>query len=452
MNKPVLTAALALAAAVPLPPVAAPAQQIVETNGQPLRLAAGQGRLIRLNRPAASVFIADAGVADVHVRSPTLIYVMAKAPGATTLYAIDSAERVILGTEISVGFDETRLTQLIRQHSPGSNVTVSSLDDALVLSGEVPSAAEGEEILRIASRFIDTDEEDLDSWLINRLTVTAPNQINLRVRVAEVSREASRSLGFNWSSLADLGDVVLGLATGAPIRNAAGDVIRPADGSGAIFAGLDTEDARVDVLIDALARRGLITILAEPNLTARSGEPASFLAGGEYPIPVPQGPDQITIEYKRFGVSLAFVATILDRDRISLNVRPEVSQLSNAGAITLNDVTVPALTTRRAETTVELASGQSFAIAGLLQNSTIRDVDRIPGLGDIPIIGRLFRSERFQQNRSELVIIVTPYLVRPVSQPLPTPIDLIDQATPSAAPQATQAEPPAASYPAEGRP
>jgi pilus assembly protein CpaC len=194
-----------------------------------------------------------------------------------------------------------------------------------------------------------------------------------------------------------------------------------------VLAGVRTNTADVNVLVDALAQKDLVTVLAEPNLTALSGEPASFLAGGEYPIPVPQGgaSNQVTIEYKKYGVSLDFVATILDGGRITLNVRPEVSQLSTAGAITFNGITVPALTTRKAETTVDLASGQSFAIAGLLQNTGAQDVHKFPGLGDVPVLGALFRSKDFQKNESELVIIVTPYLVKPVSQKLATPLDLL---------------------------
>lgn len=410
-------------AASPVDAVAAP--QIISSDGNEYELAVGKGRLIKLDRPAETVFIADPEVADVHVKSPTLIYLMGKAPGGTSLYAIDSAERVILSADVNVGFDEDRLENLLREHAPDSAVEVSSVNDALILSGEVASAQQGEEILRIASRFIEADEDEAGSWIINRLTLTAPNQINLRVRVAEVSQEARRQLGFNWSSLASIGDATIGFVTGREIFDSAGDIIRPTEG-GSFFGGLTSDDVDINVLVDALEEKGLVSILAEPNLTALSGEPASFLAGGEYPIPVPQSDEQITIEYKRFGVSLSFVATVLATDRISLKVSPEVSQLSSTGAITLNGITVPALTTRRAETTVDMASGQSFAIAGLLQNTLSRDVDKFPGLGDIPIIGNLFRSKRFQENKSELVIIVTPYLVEPVSQQLATPVDLLE--------------------------
>jgi pilus assembly protein CpaC len=186
--------------------------------------------------------------------------------------------------------------------------------------------------------------------------------------------------------------------------------------------GYNSEDLSIDALIDALATHGLITVLAEPNLTAVSGETASFLAGGEFPIPISQevddGGNTITVVFKQFGVSLSFTPTVLSGNRISLRVRPEVSQLTNEGAVQLGDFIIPALDVRRAETTVELASGQGFAIAGLIQNSSTHDYQKVPGLGDIPILGELFKSERFQRDESELVILVTPYVVQPVSSQL----------------------------------
>ena len=413
-------AAMIMAAAAR--PEAAAASQIISSDGTEFSVEVGKGRLIKLDRPAATVFIADPNVADVLVKSPTLIYLVGKAPGGTSLYAIDSAERVIISADVNVGVDEGRLERTLREHAPGSQIDVSSVNDSLVLSGEVASAQTGEEILRIARRFVNADGGEAPSWIINQMTLNAPNQINLRVRVAEVSHEARQQLGFNWSSLATIGDATLGLATGRPILDSAGNVLRAREG-GSFFGGITSDDVDINLVVDALEDKGLISILAEPNLTALSGEPASFLAGGEYPIPVPQSDEQITIQYKRFGVSLSFVATVLDSNRISLKVAPEVSQLSSTGAITLNEITVPALTTRRAETTVEMASGQSFAIAGLLQNSVSEDIEKFPGLGDLPIIGNLFRSRSFQENKSELVIIVTPYLVEPVSQRLATPLD-----------------------------
>jgi pilus assembly protein CpaC len=288
-----------------------------------------------------------------------------------------------------------------------------------VLTGAVATAAEAEDARRLATRFLGEGEE-----VISRLQVTAPNQVNLRVRIAEVSRAALRQFGINWEALADVGNFTFGLATGSPLfgepEEIAGQVFQPLltrqNGVNNIIGGFHNDDVSVDTLIDLLAEDNLIAILAEPNLTALSGETASFLAGGEFPVPVPDD-DGIAIEYKKFGVGLAFTPTVLSPNRISMRVNPEVSQLSNEGAVRIEEIQVPSLTTRRAETTVELASGQSFAIAGLLQNNSSFDHSRVPGLGDMPILGDLFKSDRFNRQETELVIIVTPYIVKPIDDP-----------------------------------
>ncbi|MFN3591441.1 MAG: type II and III secretion system protein family protein, partial [Thermaurantiacus sp.] len=224
------------------------------------------------------------------------------------------------------------------------------------------------------------------------------------------------AIGFNWDGIGRIGDAAVGIAVGRPVfvPSESGLVLNTrAEGANNLVGTFANGDVDLSVLLDALDNRGLATVLAEPNLTALSGVPASFLAGGEFPIPVPQAQNVTTIDYKRFGVSLSFVATITDGNRINLTVKPEVSQLTSVGAISINGFMVPALTTRRVETTVDLASGQSFAIAGLLQNGSREDLKRFPGLGELPVIGALFRSRRFERQETELVVIVTPYLVRP---------------------------------------
>ena len=251
------------------------------------------------------------------------------------------------------------------------------------------------------------------------MRVNAPNQVNIRVRVAEMSRQTVKQFGFNWQAAFGVGNFVLGLATGRTFLDAAENFIVRAPGAltsntlnNAAF-GFRSGRTDINALLDALENHGLINVLAEPNLSAMSGEPASFLAGGEFPIPVPQSNNTIGIEFKKFGVSLGFVATIADGNRINLHIMPEVSQLSTTGAITISSIVIPALTTRRAETTIELSSGQSFAIAGLLQNNITQNLDKFPWLGDVPVLGSLFRSTAFQHDESELVVIVTPYIVRP---------------------------------------
>jgi CheY-like chemotaxis protein len=223
-----------------------------------------------------------------------------------------------------------------------------------------------------------------------------------------------KALGFNWQALGGFGNAAIGLATGNGFAPVPGGVPR-GDAVDNLFASFRNSDVSLDVLIDALAQTNLVTILAEPSLTAQSGVPASFLAGGEYPISVPQAQGVTTIEYKKFGVSLGFTPTLGSVGRITLNVRPEVSQLTFTGGLTFNGTRVPALTTRCAETTVELASGQGFAIAGLLQASEDKDMRKFPLLGDVPVLGQLFRSQRFDRRETELVITVTPWLLQPVA-------------------------------------
>ena len=404
----VLGLGLTAGMATPLGP--AGAVEFVTVTGAVLQLEVNKGRLVRLDRPASTVFIADPEIADIQVKSPSLVYLMGKKPGETTLYAVDEGENVLASIAIRVNLNLSRLRDAIRKLDPRSDVEVTSIDDTLVIEGVVRSASIAEDVRRLAVR-IAGDEKAV----INRLGVDAPNQVNLRVRIAEITRGVDKQLGFNWSIVGTLGGLSLALATTNPFAGAVG-IVSGAIHSQAVQADFNVKNWDFNAVIDALEEEGLVTILAEPNLTALSGETASFLAGGEFPILVPDGNDRVTIEFKKFGVSLAFTPTIIGENRINLHVRPEVSQLSSKNAVTLNNFVVPALIVRRAETTVELGSGQSFAIAGLLQNNVTHDIRKFPGLGDIPVLGALFRSDRFQRDESELVIIVTPYIVRPASR------------------------------------
>jgi len=350
----------------------------------------------------------------VQVKSASLVYVFGKAAGETTLYAVGDGDQVLLNATVVVHHNIGRLQAAIHELEPRSAVSVSTVDDQLVLEGTVFSASEGEDIRRIAARFVADPKQ-----LLNKMRVNAPNQVNIRVRVAEMSRQTVKQFGFNWQAVFGAGNFILGLATGRSFVNVATGLATRAVGQltdatlDNVGVGFKSGSADVNALLDALENHGLINVLAEPNLSAVSGEPASFLAGGEFPIPVPQGNNTISIEFKKFGVSLSFVATIAEGNRINLHVAPEVSQLSSTGAIKVDTIVVPALTTRRAETTIELSSGQSFAIAGLLQNNVTQNLDKFPWLGDVPVLGTLFRSTAFQHDETELVVIVTPYIVRP---------------------------------------
>ena len=393
----------------------ASAAEIRGTAEAPIVLEASKGTLIRLDRAASTVFVADPEVADVQVKSPRLVYLMAKQPGETVIYAVDREERVLLNQRVSVNHNLSRLRATLKTMLPGPDVEVETMDKTLVLSGRVLSARDAEAAQRLAMRLV-KDEKDL----VNQISVVAPNQVHLRVRVAEVSRDILKQFGINWDAVFRTGNFLFGFATGLPAVNALGQSLVRNNGTNSLVGGFRNGSIDLNGVIDALDDEGLITILAEPNLTAVSGESATFLAGGEFPILVPEN-DKITVEFKQFGVSLAFTPVLVG-ERISLKVNPEVSQLTTTGAVQLAGFTIPALTTRRAETTVELGSGQSFAIAGLLQNNITRDVSKLPGLGELPVLGGLFRSDRFQRNETELVIIVTPYIVRPVdSKRLSTP-------------------------------
>ena len=437
---------LALAGAAMLaPPPAAAQSRIVNTAGAPLTVEVGKGELVRLDHPVNSVFVADPDVADVQVKSATLVYVFGKSGGETTLYAVGDNDQVVLNRRVRVTYDVGRVEDAIHRMAPRSAVSVASIDDSLVLQGTVYSASEADDIRRVVAHFVPDPKQ-----LINKMKVDAPNQIQLRVRVAEVDRNVIKELGINWESMFGTGNFVFGLATGHNVLNAV-----PSTSSAAsalpffdvfntrtavpntstlnnvnnLTAGFNAGRSNLDAVIDALDQNGLVTILAEPNLTALSGEPASFLAGGEFPVPVPQssggGVAQITIEWKKFGVSLNFVSTIDANNRINIHVQPEVSQLSSQGAVTIDSIQVPALTVRRAETTIDVASGQSFAIAGLLQNNVNQTIQKFPWLGDVPVLGALFRSNTFLRDESELVIIVTPYIVRPTATAgrMQTPVD-----------------------------
>jgi len=380
----------------------------VPAKGPPILLEAGKGTLIRLPRPAATVFIANPDVADVQVKSPAMIYVNAKTPGETVLYAVDADDNVLLNAPIRVEHDVSRLRESLHALIPGENVAVESVDGSLVLKGNVSSASRAERANALATSIAN----EAKGKVVNQLSVATPNQVNLRVKIAEVNRTVLKALGVNW--LKDVGRTTF--VTNNPVTG--GQIAA----TNTILFGFGAAGSLIQQRVDALAQEGLITILAEPNLTATSGQPASFLAGGEFPVPVAgsaaNGIATITVAFKEFGIRLDFTPTVIDAQHVSLRVRPEASQLTNTGAVSVpitanNTVTIPALTVRRAETTLELGSGESFALAGLLQHTLEQDISKVPALGDIPILGQLFRSERFQKNETELVIIVTPYLVKP---------------------------------------
>jgi pilus assembly protein CpaC len=354
---------------------------------------------------------------------------LAPLPGAGPLLGGDSGIPEGAGRQIEAA---------IHRLMPGGiSVRATVIGGRLVLSGAVPNPAAAEQAEAIARGYAGDRVV-----IVPAFTVLSSIQVNVRVRIAEVSRSIERQLGFNWQALNNSGNFRFGFLTGAAASATGFSPLQALGISSTpnqLGAGFTTGHWDVNAVIDALATDQLVTILAEPNLTAQSGEPASFLAGGEFPVPISgntsSGNTTVTVEFKQYGVSLEVVPTVLSEGRLNLRVRPEVSQLSTNGAVSVpigsGTLTIPALTVRRAETTVELGSGQSFAIAGLLEKTSSDATSGIPGAGEIPVIGALFKSNDFQRGESELVIIVTPYLVKPTNGPdqLRLPTDGIRPAT-----------------------
>ncbi|MBL6652637.1 MAG: type II and III secretion system protein family protein, partial [Reyranella sp.] len=404
----------------PAPPIGAPGRpfaqsQIVPTEQPTLTLEVNKGTALKLPGPASTVFVAAPDIADVQVRSPTMVYVFAKKAGDTVLYAVDSQDRVLLNTIVRVTSPLSRVKGALDQIHPGNGVMFDNQSETIVLSGTVRSTAVAEDARRLALQQVNGNA----TKVLNNIRVDGPTQVQLRVKVAEVKRDALKRIGVNWQNINNSGNLLTSFAVRTILTNGAA-----ATGS----LQLATNDGSFNSLVDLLATQNQATILAEPNLIAMSGETASFLAGGEIPLIVPQsgtGAGTVTIQYKQVGVSLAFTPTIIG-DRINLRVAPEVSEVSPANSIVVplgnGSVTVPGIRTRKAATTIELGSGQSFAVAGLLQSTSQQDINKFPWLGDVPVLGSLFKSDAYQRSETELVIIITPYFVEGSNNKLQTPM------------------------------
>jgi len=409
-----LAARIALAAPDPY------AAQVLPSSRQAIHLEYNAGQLLRLPRDQKTVFLANDQVADVTIRDKRLIYIYGKLPGETTLYALDDNDKVIIAQRVIVSPNISRVRDMFYSLNPNMPVYVRAIGTTLVLTGQVPTADIAEDFVRIATAAVRGNR----NWVINRIRVAGPAQVNIRVKFAEVSRDINKRLGFNWEAFGEVSrNWALGFAVGSDIVKSGNNFVLPGDGQDHIISEIRTNKFNADTIFDVMDDEGLISVLAEPNLTAMSGETASFLAGGEFPIPITSTNNQTSVQFKQFGVSLAFTPTVVGESRINLKVAPEVSQLTSAGALVSQGISVPALSTRKATTTVEVASGQSFVIAGLLQNSVNHDMSDVPGLKHLPIIGALFRSDAFRRRETELMIVVTPYIVRPTVARIPLPTD-----------------------------
>lgn len=400
----IFLSALALAGGFAGAASAQTAVRVESANAQvsgEVQLPLNKSRVIKVDRPVTDVLVGNPQVADVMALSDRSIYVLGKSLGSTNIVLYGPNRSLISLMDVTVTPDLPTLRQRLHELMPNERVEVRGANDAVVLSGTVSSGDLMKRAVAVAENFA-------PGKVTNMLGMAGGQQVMLAVRFAEVKRNLAKQLGLNTNILVGKGNDQLAFRSGA-VPN-----LTPF----ALAEGLlNWGNVSIDLLLDALEQKGIVKTLAEPNLIAMSGETASFLAGGEFPIPVgsnyENGRNVITIEFKQFGVKLAFTPTVLGNGTINLLVEPEVSAIDRTNAVVLQGTVVPGLTTRRAHTTVDLRHGESFAIAGLIQSNFIDGVNQMPGLGDIPVLGALLRSSSFQQQETELVIIVTPYLVRP---------------------------------------
>jgi pilus assembly protein CpaC len=375
---------------------------------------------LRVDQAFTDVVVADPDIADAVPLTDRSIYVLGKKVGVTSVSVYDAEKKLVGVLEVDVTQNAPRAAQEIRRGVDGP-VRARAQAGRIVLDGEAADAVQADRAARIARGH--------GGDIVNQMRVRGPQQVMLEVRFIEVSRNAGRDLGVRFQGAGSDGTVrsgkgqvgVLGFA------GAASALANPAGAApfGTIIGNLVRGGTNIDVIIQALEEQGVARRLAEPNLITMSGEKASFLAGGEIPIPVAQALGVTTVEYKKVGVGLVFTPTVLSGSMINLRIEPEVSNIDTSGGANIGGITIPRISVSRASTVVELKSGQSFAVAGLLQNTTTTVSDQVPWAGDLPVIGALFRSKSFQQKETELAIIVTPHLVQPIrpGQKLRTPLD-----------------------------
>lgn len=394
-------------------------------------LRARQGNLLKLPRAASKVLVANPLIASHQVPAPDSLFVFGERVGVTTLYALDAKDQVISAVELVVEHDLDTLAAELRRSVPGARVELEpSTNNRILVRGQVRSPLEAKQISDQIQAYVvasgavgDGGQPGQNTSVINQLKVEQSSQVNIQVRVVEVSRSLGHELGFNWNSALSTGRGRLVAGTGnntavfdAATRNVLPNLLPPAVTAGGVIGGMATRGRfSLGGLISAMSNQGMATLLAEPNLTAMSGESAAFAAGGEVPIVIITN-NNVNIEYKSYGVILRMTPTLLSANRISLHIAPEVSELTTEGQVTIpGGTTIPAFNVRRADTTVELASGQSFALAGMLRSSKAHQIGGVPGLSSIPWLGRIFDNETTEARETELVILVTANVVDPVA-------------------------------------
>ena len=392
----------------------------------------GKSQDVRTDNSFVDVTVGDPDVADVNPLTDHSLSILGKKIGTTRVSVYAEGKKLIGIFDVEVSYDITRLTNELARRFPGSRLRASSVNGRIMLSGEVVDAATLDRAVTIARQF--------GPEIINTVSVMSPQQVMLEVRFIELSRTAGRELGVQWNRFGTHSTTNIGSqqpaqnlpiqapssTTNIPAGEIAAGVLSGGSPFGFALGRIISDSTTIDIALNMLEQKGVARSLAEPNLVALSGDTASFLAGGEYPIPVAGSFGQITVDYKKYGVGLAFTPTVLGRGLVNMKIEPEVSQIDTNHTISVaNGVSVPALIVRRASTTVELRDGQSFVIGGLLQSDNQHQIDQLPWLGSVPVLGTLFSSKSYQNNETDLVIIVTPHLVQPTrpGDMVRTPLD-----------------------------
>lgn len=411
-------AAIAVALAQPIASFAAETRPTTTITSQPglqaaqtISLPLNKSQVLRVSQPVTRIAVGNAAVADAVALTDRSFYVLGKAVGTTNLSVYGQNSQLLAVIDVTVGTDVEGVKAALHAMMPNDSIDVRAVNGSIALSGVLGSPGKVTRAMEIAGKFT-TDKDTV----VNDLRVSGSQQVMLQVKVAEMQRSVSKALGFKPLLQTVRDGVVAGTSSGFSLTT-----LDPVNLSNFVFAAGTAlaGNFAFGLAVDALEQKGAVKILAEPNLVAMSGDTASFLAGGEFPVPVAQntssGIATITVEFKPFGISLAFTPTVIDGDLINLAVAPEVSQIDKANSVIFNGFTIPGISTRRARTTVELRDGQSFAIAGLLSSDFDDTIRGIPGVMDVPVLGALLRSSSYQRNETELVIIITPKLVQPAA-------------------------------------
>ena len=378
------------------------------SGGAALAVHVGQSRMIRLAKPVGSVFVANPATADVQVVSSQVLFVFGKAVGRTSVAALGNDGALVGRWKVTVALDMEPVRSALSGDGELQEVRVRQSGQGAELSGEVASAEAADRALRLTKSVLPEKAS-----VINRISVSSSQQVNLEVQIAEVQRSVSESLGINWEAVSSGRDGLFGFRVGRLVGDAFSGALLPEGQASTLFGSYASPDQSSSVrgLIDALASAGLATVLARPNITAVSGETASFFSGGEYPLPSGIKDGQITFDYKKYGVLLDFVPTVINSKRIALTVRPEVSQRVGTDSLKILDAEIPVIDVRRAETTIEVANGESIVIAGLYRNQSDSTEAGVPGLKDIPKLGLLFGTRTSRSNSTELIVVVTAKLI-----------------------------------------